>query len=113
MNPRINMLYATRGDAQFSHWNTEFSFLAILMMMVCALIYLIPIIIAVKKNSGKLTDIILLNIFTGWTLVGWVLALVLAMQDNKKCCCTQCDCREGKCSDEKKHHKKDENETHE
>jgi hypothetical protein len=39
-------------------------------------IYFLPAYIARKKRNG--TSIGLLNIFLGWTLIGWVVALVWA-----------------------------------
>ena len=41
-------------------------------------IYLIPTFVACKKKSPKKTAAILLNIFLGWSLIGWIIALVLA-----------------------------------
>ena len=43
------------------------------------LIYFIPTFIARKKNHLQKTAITLVNIFLGWTFVGWVVALVWAV----------------------------------
>jgi hypothetical protein len=42
-------------------------------------IYLLPTIIAAARKKGNLPLIILVNILLGWTLVGWIVALVLAL----------------------------------
>jgi hypothetical protein len=42
-------------------------------------IYFLPTIIAIVRGKGNLLLILLLNIFLGWTLIGWVVALVLAL----------------------------------
>jgi hypothetical protein len=41
-------------------------------------IYFLPTITAIKKNSPYMTAAIIVNVLFGVTLLGWVLALVLA-----------------------------------
>jgi hypothetical protein len=44
--------------------------------------YFLPSIIAIARNKRDVTAILLLNLFLGWTMIGWVVALVWAvMQD--------------------------------
>lgn len=40
--------------------------------------YLIPGFVAAQRRHRDATAILLLNIFLGWTLIGWVVALVWA-----------------------------------
>ncbi len=47
-------------------------------LLLC--IYFIPTIVAKKKKHDNKTAITLLNIFLGWTLVGWVVSLVWAVK---------------------------------
>jgi len=42
-------------------------------------LYFLPAIIAAARQTHNATGILLLNIFLGWTLIGWVVALVLAI----------------------------------
>jgi len=49
----------------------------ILLMWIGA--YFLPTLIA-KRDKGM---IFVLNFFLGWTLVGWAVALALAMRDEK------------------------------
>lgn len=42
-------------------------------------IYFIPSIIALSKKKSNAVAIIVLNIFLGWSLLGWVIALVWAL----------------------------------
>jgi GTP-dependent phosphoenolpyruvate carboxykinase len=42
------------------------------------LLYFLPSIIALGRNKRNTLSIFLLNFFVGWTLVGWVVALVWA-----------------------------------
>ncbi|MBQ3021977.1 MAG: superinfection immunity protein [Clostridia bacterium] len=41
-------------------------------------VYFIPSFIANKKQHTQKTGILLLNIFLGWTFIGWVVALIWA-----------------------------------
>lgn len=59
-------------------------FCIILAMLVGVLIYILPTIIAVKKRSQNLTIIIILNVFFGWTLFGWGIALLKALKGTQK-----------------------------
>jgi hypothetical protein len=40
--------------------------------------YFLPTIIAFARNKRDTTAILLLNVFLGWTMIGWVVALVWA-----------------------------------
>ena len=55
----------------------------ILPLILLIAIYFIPTIIAVRKNHFQKTAIILINIFLGWSFVGWVVALVWAVMKEK------------------------------
>lgn len=48
-------------------------------MMFCPLIlgYLLPSIVAVYRKHRNGNAIFIVNLFLGWSLLGWVLALVL------------------------------------
>ena len=52
--------------------------LGIVLFAIFAVIYFIPTVIATygeKRNTGA---IFVLNLFTGWTFIGWIIALVWA-----------------------------------
>ena len=42
--------------------------------------YFLPSIIALARSKRNLLSIFLLNLFLGWTFVGWVVALVWAVK---------------------------------
>ncbi|HEX4308551.1 MAG TPA: superinfection immunity protein [Acidobacteriaceae bacterium] len=42
-------------------------------------IYFLPSLVAVARRTHNSTGIFLLNLFLGWTGIGWLLALVLAI----------------------------------
>ena len=44
------------------------------------LLYFLPSIIAAARQKRDLLSIFLLNLFLGWTLVGWVIALVWSVK---------------------------------
>jgi hypothetical protein len=44
------------------------------------LLYFLPSIIALTRSKRNTLSIFLLNFFLGWTLVGWVVALVWAVK---------------------------------
>jgi hypothetical protein len=55
----------------------------LIISLISLVIYCIPIIIAVNRHVDNKTGIILLNIFGGWTVVGWIVALVWAVNNKK------------------------------
>ncbi|MBE6915841.1 MAG: superinfection immunity protein [Ruminococcaceae bacterium] len=50
---------------------------------VALAVYFIPSIVAWRKNHIQTTAIILLNVFLGWTFIGWVVALIWATMKEK------------------------------
>lgn len=42
--------------------------------------YFLPSIIAMVRSKRDVTAIVLLNLFLGWTAIGWVVALVWALK---------------------------------
>ena len=51
--------------------------LLIALFLVLAF-YFLPTIIAIKRKSPHTTAVVILNFFLGVTLLGWIIALVLA-----------------------------------
>jgi hypothetical protein len=47
-------------------------------------IYFLPALIAVSRKKTNRTAIILLNLFLGWTFIGWIAALVWACTTNNE-----------------------------
>jgi Superinfection immunity protein len=42
--------------------------------------YFLPSILALARSKRDLLGIVLLNFFLGWTMIGWVVALVWAVK---------------------------------
>jgi len=51
--------------------------LVVLVLLVVAL-YLLPSLIATSRHKRNAGAIFLLNLFLGWTVLGWVIALIWA-----------------------------------
>jgi hypothetical protein len=49
-----------------------------ILIVFCAVVYFAPTIIAAAKKSRRAGAVAALNLFLGWTLIGWVVAIVWA-----------------------------------
>ena len=59
------------------------SFLFVLFVLGVAA-YFIPAIIALVRRKSNTLAIFLLNLFLGWSLIGWVVALVWAVSKDQQ-----------------------------
>lgn len=50
--------------------------IGIIGFIIGVLIYFIPSFVAFRRKHKNRTAILILNIFLGWSLIGWVVALV-------------------------------------
>jgi hypothetical protein len=48
-------------------------------LLFFGVLYFLPAIIAAARHTHNVTGILLLNIFLGWTVVGWFVALLMAL----------------------------------
>ena len=49
-------------------------------------IYFLPSLVAAARQTHNTTGIFLLNLFLGWTGIGWVIALLLAICSSPRYC---------------------------
>lgn len=56
----------------------------IFLMLPSLTVYFVPTIIAIVRHARNVIGIILLNIFAGWTFVGWVIALIWSIRDERQ-----------------------------
>jgi len=49
---------------------------------IVAAIYFLPSIIAAHKRKKNSTAIVVLNLMLGWTVLGWIIALVWAVTND-------------------------------
>lgn len=55
-----------------------YTILALIILVVSSCVYVIPSALAWATNSKYKEAVLVVNIFLGWTLIGWVVALALA-----------------------------------
>ncbi len=48
-------------------------------LLFCGVLYFLPAILAAVRHTHNSTAVLLLNIFLGWTGVGWFVALLMAL----------------------------------
>ena len=53
------------------------------LIALLSLFYFLPFAIAFNKKRANSGAIFALNLFLGWSLIGWVVALVWAMKDEQ------------------------------
>jgi hypothetical protein len=58
--------------------------LLILIGVVAFVLHFLPTFIAGSRHVQSFWWILLINLFFGWTLIGWVIALVWALQDRPR-----------------------------
>lgn len=56
-------------------------FVFALLITIASLFYFLPFAIAFYKKRINTGAIFALNLFLGWSLIGWVVALVWALKD--------------------------------
>jgi uncharacterized membrane protein len=56
-----------------------------ILIGVAALLYFTPALVARRRHSRNTLAIFVLNLFLGWTLLGWVIALVWAYKLLPRC----------------------------
>lgn len=59
-------------------------FIVISIVLILITLYFIPSIIAIKKKHKDLSKILMINTFLGWTIVGWIISLVIVINKQKK-----------------------------
>ena len=53
-----------------------------LAVMGAVLVYFLPAMIAISRSHLNTTSIILTNLLFGWTVIGWIIALIWAFTDS-------------------------------
>lgn len=56
----------------------------LILLAFAALIYFLPAIIAANREHHQTGPIVILNLFLGWTLLGWVVALAWSVSSVAK-----------------------------
>jgi DNA-directed RNA polymerase subunit RPC12/RpoP len=81
--PFLGMCLELRGPESGKTTRSDVEMLGVLVMgfLFGAFIYFLPSAIALGRKRRNAAPIIIVNIFFGWTLLGWVAALVWAISD--------------------------------
>ena len=71
------------SDREMPLWSfAAFAVLGYLAAFAALIVYLLPTLIAARRRSDWFWPAAVINVFHGWSLVGWVVALALAAQKN-------------------------------
>ncbi len=60
--------------------HSNFTLLPLLILIVGGAIYFTPTIVAAVRKSSRLGVVLAVNLLLGWTVAGWIVALVRAIQ---------------------------------
>lgn len=60
------------------------SILFALLLIPFGAIHFLPTIIAALRRGRSVVGIFLLNLLLGWTVIGWVIALIWALRDEPR-----------------------------
>ncbi len=55
-----------------------------LLLIPFGAIHFLPTIVAALRNSRNVVGIFLVNLFLGWTVIGWIVALIWAVTSDPK-----------------------------
>lgn len=55
----------------------------IALIVVIVLVYFVPTVVAFTRGVSNSGSVFVLNLFLGWTLVGWVVALAMAARSTE------------------------------
>ena len=65
-----------------SMWFIPFFHFGPIFWLVSLFLYFLPAFLA--RNKPNFTSILLLNIFAGWTFIGWIIALIWALSSDSQ-----------------------------
>lgn len=54
--------------------------LLVAIAMVVLALYLLPTVTGAIRQVGNLRSVVMVNLFLGWTIIGWVVALKMALK---------------------------------
>ncbi|OCK53110.1 hypothetical protein BA768_00705 [Chryseobacterium sp. CBo1] len=55
----------------------------LIVLLIIIPVYFIPTFVASSRKKANTSAIFILNLFLGWSLIGWVVALVWALSNNE------------------------------
>ena len=58
--------------------------IAISSMLLFGALYFVPVIVAYNRDTQGKNAVLVINVFLGWTFLGWVVALAMAAGGKQK-----------------------------
>ena len=58
--------------------------IGITVIILSLIIYFLPSIIAIFRSKSNTAAIVVLNLFLGWTFIGWLVALIWAVSKDRE-----------------------------
>ena len=55
----------------------------LIILGVAFVVYLLPALIARTRLCEDSSMVVVINVFLGWTIIGWVISLAMAFRDSK------------------------------
>lgn len=84
----VGLALALGGTIAFAGITGQNEAAEIVWVLVCVILgacaYFLPTIIADQRDHRNQTGIVVLNLFLGWTVIGWVGALIWAVYEEKR-----------------------------
>ncbi len=56
---------------------------SVIFLLIVGVLYFLPSIVAVQRRHSNQAPIFIVNLLTGWTLIGWVIALAWSLSAQK------------------------------
>jgi hypothetical protein len=75
---------ATGWDVEGGCMNNGQSFESMVLTALFLFMYFLPAIVASSRKHNNATAIGVLNLFLGWTMIGWIGSMVWAFTSNTK-----------------------------
>ena len=57
---------------------------AFILFLVALGLYFLPTIVAVSRKVPHMGSVVVINLFLGWTFIGWVVALAMAVRSRSR-----------------------------
>ena len=54
--------------------------LVVVLFLIAFVCYWIPTIVAAVRHVPNMASVVVINFFLGWTFIGWVVALAMAVR---------------------------------
>lgn len=57
---------------------------AVFLIVIACVLYFVPTFTAMMRKSTNVSGVLIVNFITGWTFIGWIIALVMACTGQRK-----------------------------